>query len=333
MDNKSKNGTPPPALVEDNAEAAPRSRRERGYTLQTLIVTAVLVLVAAGVAVVLWAVTRGASDRTESAGRVSVETWCSSNEVRDPDLLDVKGTNRILNHEITSHRIGCRPVCGTWEYYDPGLAAGGVGGPQGSNGVYSSDIGCFAPCYWSHNLSTSDWRPRHDDAINELSKLSYHDDDRPPGINQIRLGVNYRRRPASELDLSAVTQLELQLAQDIGYVSTGVNVRSMDGNPFIFTHRDGGNRVNAGELPLHSKQIADGAPTVFKPNWVSGRVGFRDGLPDPGVENREGTHWEDENWEYRADRHREVCTIVNIVTDEIVCSSEWENCGLSGRRS
>ena len=339
MDNKSKNGTPPPALVEDNAEAAPRSRRERGYTLQTLIVTAVLVLVAAGVAVVLWAVTRGASDRTESAGRVSVETWCSSNEVRDPDLLDVKGTNRILTHEITSHRIGCRPVCGTWEYYDPGLAAGGVGGPQGSLGVYSSDIGCFAPCYWSHTLSTSDWRPRHDDAINELSKLSYHDDDRPPGINQIRLGVNYRRRPASELDSPDVTPQELAQAQDLG----GVAVISSDGNPFIFIRPPtndwpGGSRVNAGELPLHPKQIARGSPTVFKPNWVSGRVGRPDYLEDPAgvenrVENRQSTHWEDENWEYRADRHREVCTIVNIVTDEVVCSSEWENCGLSGRRS
>ena len=325
-----------------------RKHAERGYTLQTLIVTAVLVLVAAGVAVVLWAVTRGASDRTESAGRVSVETWCSPNEVRDPDLVDVKGTNRILTHEITSHRIGCRPVCGTWEYYDPGRAAGGVGGPQGSNGVYSSDIGCFAPCYWSHDtLGTGVWRPEHDDAVNERTKLSYHDDDRPPGINQIRLGVNYRRIPASELDSPAVASLsELRQAQDIGGIAaTGqLYVSSRDGYPFIFTRPEapsrtppllGGNRVNAGELPLHPKQIAAGLPTVFKPNWISGRTDKPLHIDDPAADSgdpadREGTRWEDENWEHRADPHKEVCTIVDITKDdEIVCSSEWENCGRS----
>ena len=326
MDNKSK--ICHPALVERNAEAARCSRRELGFTLQTLIVTAVLVLVAGGVATVLWAVTRGASDRTESAGRVSVETWCSPNEVSDPGL-QVKGTNRILNHEITSDRIGCRPVCGTWEYYDPGLKAAGTGGPQGGGGVYSSDIGCFAPCYWSHDvLDTDIWRPDYSEAIGELTKLSYHDDDRPPGINQIRLGVNYRRLPASEMD----SHTDVRQTQDLQLPFSGAT-GTRDRTPTIYIRpprstSPGGSRVQAGELPLHSRQIALGFPTVFKPNWFSGWVHKSD--PDRGGAARNGTNFEDENWDYRVDRYNEVCTIVNTTLDEgneVVCSSEWENCG------
>ena len=331
MDNKSKNGTPPPALVGDNAEAARRSRRERGFTLQTLIVTAVLVLVAGGTATVLWAVTRGASDNTESAGRVSVETWCSPNEVRDADseANARRGTNRILNHEITSDRIGCYPVCGTWEYYDPGLKAAGTGGPQGNGGVYSSDIGCFAPCYWSHDvLETSIWRPDPSEAIGELTRLSYHDDDRPPGINQIRLGVNYRRLPASEID----SHTDVRQTQDLQLVVSGAR-GSRDRTPTIYIRpprstSPGGSRVQAGELPLHSRQIALGFPTVFKPNWFSGWV-HKDPA-DPGGSARKGTKFEDENWDYRVDPYNEVCTIVDTTLDDkVVCSSEWENCGSS----
>ena len=90
----------------------------------------------------------------------------------------------------------------------------------------------------------------------------------------------------------------------------------------------GGSRYNAGELPLHPKQIEAGFSTVFKPNWITRPKP----VGDPGDEdhedpkNRNGNDWEDENWEYRADPHKEVCTIVNITNDEVVCSSEWGNC-------
>lgn len=329
MDNKSKKWHSSPALVGDNAEAARRSRRERGYTLQTLIVTAVLVLVAGGVATVLWAVTRGASDRTESAGRVSVETWCSPNEVRDPDLEvnGDRGTNRILNYDITSDRRGCYPVCGTWEYYDQGLAAAGTGGPDGGGGVYSSGIGCFAPCYWSYNdtLGVGVWRPIYSEAVTDLTRLSYHDDDRPPGIGQIRLGVNYRRPPAGGVDSDAVAHF----AQDLWPDSSSLQY-IRDRTPVINTRprgsQFGGSRYYAGELPLHPRQIALGYPTVFKPNWFTGWTSRTPA--DPGGTARNGSTWEDENWEYRVDRHKEVCTIVNPTLDDpVVCSSEWENCG------
>ena len=157
---------------------------------------------AAVAATVLWGVTRGSRDNAEEAGRIGVETRCSPNEVRDMDLESKgkKGSNRILNHEIAADAIGCYPVCGTWEYYDPGLAAAGSGGPDGGGGIYSSDIGCFAPCYWNYDFPETMWRPDYSHAASEKAWLSYYDDNRPPGINQIRLGVNYRRRPVSELN-------------------------------------------------------------------------------------------------------------------------------------
>ena len=350
--------TPPPALVEDEAEAVPQKQAEIGFTLQTLIVTAAVVLMAAVAATVLWGVTRGARDNAEDAGRVGTEARCAPNEVRDMDLESKgeKGSNRILSAEITADAIGCYPVCGTWEYYDPGLAAAESGGPDGGGGIYSSDIGCFAPCYWNYNFPERMWRPDYRQATSELTWLSYYDDNRPPGINQIRLGVNYRRRPASEIASPAVGGALLVQANDLMMIfvpddgpTPGLMNETADGKPYIHarttsdelkakadelatqhpyepkSYEFGGSRFYAGELPLHPKQIAYGLPTVFKPNWITRPPP----VEDPGDEDRErrnGTNWEDENWEYRADPYKEVCTIVNITNDKVVCSSEWEDC-------
>ena len=351
----------PPALVDDIAEAVPQKQTGLGYTLQTLIVTAAIVVMAAVAAIVLWGVTRGSIDNTEEAGRIGAEARCSPNEVRNQDLESkgLKGTNRILNNEIAADAIGCYPVCGTWEYYDQGMKAAGTGGPQGNGGVYSSDIGCFAPCYWNHDFPERMWRPGPSEAASDRAWLSYYDDNRPPGINQIRLGVNYRRRPASEMDSPAVDEPLLAQASDIMItfmpIENGVltptpgreltqtadrkpymhtRIHSATGNsPFDPDPTAGGSRFYPGELPLHPKQIAAGLPTVFKPNWIT-RVPTPP-VMDPGGTARNGTAWEDENWEYRADPYKEVCTIVNTAPttpdDEVVCSSEWENCRRSYR--
>ena len=169
---------------------------ELGYTLQTLIVTAAIVLMAAVAATVLWGITRESRDNAEEAGRIGAEARCSPNEIRNPDLESKgrKGTNRILNHEIAADRIGCYPVCGTWEYYDQGLAAAGTGGPQGGGGIYSSAIGCFAPCYWNRNLVENAERPVSSQTPIALDGLSYYGDNRHPERNQIRLGINYTQR-------------------------------------------------------------------------------------------------------------------------------------------
>ena len=179
---------------------------ELGFTLQTLIVTAAVVLMAAVAATVLWGVTRGASDSAADAGRVGTEARCAPNEVRDPDLESKgrKGSNRILDAEITADAIGCYPVCGTWEYYDLGLAAAGTGGPDGGGGIYSSDIGCFAPCYWNHDLVENAERPVSSQTPIAFDGLSYYDNNRPPERNQIRLGINYAKSLESETDSSAV---------------------------------------------------------------------------------------------------------------------------------
>ena len=367
----------PPPRCSQATLSRPARQAELGFTLQTLIVTAAVVLMAAVAATVLWGVTRGARDNAEDAGRVGTEARCAPNEVRDMDLESkgVRGSNLILNHEITADAIGCYPVCGNWEYYDPGLAAAGSGGPDGEGGIYSSDIGCFAPCYWNYDFPEMMWRPTYRNAVSDRTRLSYYDDNRPPGINQIRLGVNYRRRPASELDklpapeevpredrvkiTALLTQandlmmIPMDIKNGIPMPRPGSTDETADRRPYIHMRSIGepnqgeepdrlkelvdslseygvpklydlgGSRYNAGELPLHPKQIEAGFPTVFKPNWITRPKP----VTDPGGAARNGNDWEDENWEYRADPHKEVCTIVNITRDdEVVCSSEWANC-------
>ena len=78
-------------------------------TLQTLIVTAVLVLVAGAAGVVIIAITNNASDNLE-------------------------GQNTGVNSR-------CKP----WEIFDPLLSADGRG--KGNGGIESSAIGCLRVCY------------------------------------------------------------------------------------------------------------------------------------------------------------------------------------------
>ena len=82
---------------------------ERGITLQTLIVTAVLVLMAGAAGVVIIAITNSAQDDLEN------------------QATDVQGR------------------CAAWEIHDPTLEAAGRGG--GNGGLDSSAIGCRRVCY------------------------------------------------------------------------------------------------------------------------------------------------------------------------------------------
>ena len=89
------------------------ARDERGITLQTLIVTAVLVLVAVAAGVILVAISRSQESSLTDSGK------------SDPG----EGT--------------CEP----WEISDIELKAKGLGGPQGYGGIWSSAIGCVRVCY------------------------------------------------------------------------------------------------------------------------------------------------------------------------------------------
>lgn len=100
------------ASLEPPAPSPHRRADQRGITLQTLIIMAVLVLVATGVSVVLVGVTRGANDGLENAGQTSSEAKCEP-----------------------------------WEIYDEGYAASGIGGAPGRGGVRSSGIGCIRACF------------------------------------------------------------------------------------------------------------------------------------------------------------------------------------------
>ena len=86
-----------------------RMADQRGITLQTLIVTAVLVLMAGAAGVVIIAITNNAQDNLE-------------------------GQNPGVNSR-------CEP----WEIFDPTLSAAGRGGGQG--GIDSTAIGCIRVCY------------------------------------------------------------------------------------------------------------------------------------------------------------------------------------------
>ena len=97
------------AMVVLTAGEIAKQPSEKGITLQTLIVTAVLVLMAGAAGVVIIAITNNSADNLE-------------------------GQNSGLDSR-------CQP----WEIFDPTLDAAGRGGGQG--GLHSSAIGCRRVCY------------------------------------------------------------------------------------------------------------------------------------------------------------------------------------------
>ena len=97
------------ALLVARTPAKLRTADQRGITLQTLIVTAVLVLMAGAAGVVIIAITNNAQDNLE-------------------------GQSSDLDSR-------CQP----WEIFDPTLDAAGRGGEEG--GIDSSASGCVRVCY------------------------------------------------------------------------------------------------------------------------------------------------------------------------------------------
>ena len=298
---------------------------ERGYTLQTLIITAVLVLVAVGAALVLVAINRSSSDDFEEAGNIGIDGKCQ-----------------------------------TWEIHLATLEAAGHGGPEGHGGVFSSNIGCLATCYWEITDWPSGTGAGYDDYPNaysvrnklsdwgggriertghpHVSKLHYYDDNRAPAINHIRFGVVSLRAPAGATEppggfRDVATDHRLYTNRP-GYAKI-----AGDGDGKILLHfvlnplnpNSYGARLNPGR-PLTQAMIDAGIPTIAEPNWMSfgdnpGAGVLATDYPDPTVppappaDYARGS-WEDESWEVRADPGREVCEIVNVAHDDLlVCSS------------
>lgn len=93
-----------------------RAADSRGFTLQTLIVTAVLVLVAAGVTVVIIALTRGSSDNLEGASRTGTESPEARYGVLTPEGEISKTWRCALHQEVVLSRSGreyleCKDRC------------------------------------------------------------------------------------------------------------------------------------------------------------------------------------------------------------------------------
>lgn len=118
----------------------PRTADQRGITLQTLIVTAVLVLMAVAAGVVITAITRGQEDN-------------------------------LRNNATASSQANCEP----WEIYDTNLAAAGRGGVGGVGGIQSSARGCVRVCYLrikdhttANALAMADVFVLHDEGYSDL---------------------------------------------------------------------------------------------------------------------------------------------------------------------
>lgn len=111
----------------------PRAADQRGITLQTLIVTAVLVLMAVAAGVVIVAITNTQQERLERAGTTETGKLCES-----------------------------------WEIHDVTIASARRGGPVGHGGIKSSKIGCLRVCY-IESATNNDTLAANEDVINDNS--------------------------------------------------------------------------------------------------------------------------------------------------------------------
>ena len=123
---------PTPTQPAPRPQPAPSpGTHERGYTLQTLIVTAIAALLAVMAVVLVVAVTTAASD--DLAGTPpDIQTHCQPWEIHDLELAAAGAGGGKKIHPVA---------------YRGAPTTGEVPGSSGVNGVTSSAIGCLAPCY------------------------------------------------------------------------------------------------------------------------------------------------------------------------------------------
>ena len=94
------------------ADWPPRPAAERGYTMQTLIVTAVLVLVAVGGGVVILAVATSGTEDIEPHTRT--DSPCNEVEVFDSvkrEAGEAGNAGTADNPKVVGTNLGCIPVC------------------------------------------------------------------------------------------------------------------------------------------------------------------------------------------------------------------------------
>ena len=265
-------------------------------------------LVAVGASIGLIAITSSSSDDFEEAGQTGVEKRCATNEVRDPELeaRGIKGINQTFR-EIEADTIGCNPVCATWEYYSPGRAAAGIGGPEGNGGIFSSNEGCFAPCYWAAKKGPNTYTPGREPSAyyfvaNAGSALVYDDSNRAPGNAEVRFGVVY--------------------TQGINGLRDQVRVSGTGREVIIQLPPDGDQRIPVGAY-------------IAKPLWSTDPDADRttDRYYTDGYHGM-GQHDISHFWEMYADPKEKKCYIIDTSfpgnPERIVCTSAQEWCVDSG---
>lgn len=148
-----------------------RTADQRGITLQTLIVTAVLVLMAGAAGVVIIAITNNAQDNLE-------------------------GQN-----------TGVESRCEPWEIFDPTLDAAGRGG--GNGGIDSSASGCVRVCYVRYQTASETTQTGGNAPLKSAStNVDLENDTGPAGPSAAAKGVLIFSRSSSVLDINTAAATE-----------------------------------------------------------------------------------------------------------------------------
>ena len=189
-------------------------RDERGYTLQTLIITAVVVLLAVAAGVVIMAITRSAQEDLEGIPP-KTDGPCMPWEIHDVELAAAGAGG------------GQEAVYRIWEP-QRNMPRSEVSGGAGAGGVTSSAVGCLAPCYLTLNdrydftldlamldqagadalMAQEPYKSVRDGFLPSIVEdavmagdLKFDVSNRPPNIDyvskklEVRIGVVYERRP------------------------------------------------------------------------------------------------------------------------------------------
>ena len=304
---------------------------QRGITLQTLVITAVLVAMAVVASVLIVAISRSSGERLE----------------------DSNATQEGL----------CQP----WEVHKVALAAKGHGGTQGHGGIFSSSIGCMAVCYLSATNAGTRIYPHAMDVGNRvpiayralevmengypsrflISRLAYDDSNRVPASGEVRLGVAYNRVDPADADPDNYDADDFY--PDFGYWRDwsesrnpsspgfsnplGISQRNLefrwslrDSDPIIRYGRGGTTNYPGIPIPVEwrGREVRGAASGVNPWDWSASLHVYEPNFWSP-ARARGGLLEMDQEWEVRANPGREVCEIVDTARDdEIILTSARE---------
>ena len=289
------------------------NRHEQGFALQTLIVTAVLVLLAVGAGVVVIAITRSSSDDLEGA-QGDLESRCQPWEIFDPELAAVgagggaKASIQAAIMQDFSTTLTPNSVPLSW---------------QGSGGVTSSAIGCLAPCYLTlndHFDASLDLALKNDET--HLNQPPYSGalaifgtpEVRGPSPGDLKFDTSNRPTKYVKQASSVATEVRIGVASEMFITQAGTEAERIarrydtlrlhyphdDTMPYEFTTSNTGwSREFEGFDPEDSGIIYSGVAV---------------GLHDPPVAK-------DTNIAIRVSTDQSACEIYHTITGEILLSS------------